>query len=563
MLLSDMAHRGPDDQGTWLSDSAILGHRRLEILDLTQCSRQPATCADQTHVLLYNGEIYNHETLTPAPCASDTLALCALLPALDPAQLRGMFSIAVWDIADEKLELHRDRFGIKPLYYSTLGSRFAFASYACSTASAAGASVLDGHALSSYLRFGSVLGPSTMFKDVEEVEPGTTLVWRDDAVASTRYWEFPSRPTRTTRSDVEESLRSSVRAHVLSDVPVAVFLSAGIDSTLITALASDLGLDVTALTIGFPGHPIDEAREAAHTAAQLGVPHQIVDIDEGDIDFDHFFQSMDQPSIDGLNTYLVAQAAKEAGFRVALTGLGADEIFAGYNLFRRLPMIALAAQVLPRGLTRKVLRKLANPAKADEAVAAGSDLPQLHEVMRSLWSSADVHAFTGRATSPVPISETARGLVNRLCCLELQRYTQNTLLRDADVYGMAHSVEIRTPFLDHVVLETALGYSQWARALPTKRLLKRMLAGRGLDQLLKRKKSGFVLPYADWLNGPLAHRVAQLSDGPLADVLGGPGTKQVLESPHSANTMQLWSLVVLDAWLRREQVARGPLVVSD
>ena len=565
-LLDDMAHRGPDDEGFWEDKAVSLGHRRLQILDLTQHSHQPAVCAGGSRVLVYNGEVYNHADLVPVPLASDTLALCELSGEIEPTLLRGMFAIVVWHVAERRLDMTRDRFGIKPLYYSASPEGLAFASYASATATASGRTMLDGESLASYLRLGSVQGPRSIFSGVQEVEPGTTLTWQAKRLTEHRYCDFPSRPKRRTRRDVEEALRESVRVHTLSDVPVAVFLSAGLDSTLIAALAADAGLGVHAITIGVPGSGLDEAKEAARSAAALGLEHQIVDLTHDDVDFDGFFASMDQPSIDGLNTYLVAQAAKQAGTRVALTGLGADELFGGYSLFRRLPAMVMAGSLLPSQLRRWVLKAVSDSGKADELAAAGSDVDLLHHALRALWPVQDVLAMTGLSPAVPKYSGTAPlsgRIMDRLTRLELAGYTRNTLLRDADVYGMAHSVEIRTPFLDHVVLETVLGYGQWARTTPAKKLLRDMLRGRGLDHVRRRKKTGFVLPYQEWLAGPLAGRVTGLATGPLPEVLTGDGLRPILDDSRSLPTMQLWSLVVLDAWLRRHQEGGGVLTLAD
>ncbi len=561
-LLSQMAHRGPDDSGTWSDVGVVLGHCRLEIQDLTEKSHQPGLCEDGRRILLYNGEVYNHAKLTREPLPSDTLALCAE-PPLNPAALRGMFALAIWEGSQRRLELTRDRFGIKPLYYAADEEQIAFASYARSAADLVGSTEVDPAAVASYLRFGSVQGPKSVFSGVSEVPPGSTLTWRAGCPLGVQsFAESPVRPRRRSRRQVENALRESIRVHTLSDVPVAVFLSAGVDSTLIATLAADAKLDVTAITLGLPGHGLDEAAQAAQTARRLGIPHQVVNITDEDIDFDAFFASMDQPSIDGLNTYLVAQAAKRVGFRVALSGLGADELFAGYSLFRRLPAMALVARVVPERAYLQLLRRLGHGEKAQETVSAGADVARLHEVLRSLWSAEDVLTLTGQRLPHGDGLGSSSWSMNNLTELELTSYTVNTLMRDADVFGMAHSVEIRTPFLDHEVLDVALGYSSWAKAIPTKRLLRGMLKDRGLEHVLTRKKTGFVLPYNEWLAGPLSMRVAQLANGPLPDLLNGPGSRGLLADPSILSTMKLWSLVVLDAWLRRQVESVHPAAVD-
>lgn len=551
-LLAAMAHRGPDAQGVWSGEQVVVGHRRLAIIDLRAESNQPAV--NDAHVLVYNGEIYNYAEIAPQQ-PGDLLALAREDQLTEhPEKLRGMFSYASWWSGGRRLTLVRDRFGMKPMYVSAGDSGMHFSSYARTTARLAGRVKLDRRSLASYLRFGSVYGPGTMFEGVTEHAPGHLGSWtQEDGLTSRAYWAFPPASERTSAQDVADAVSESLRAHVIADVPVALFLSAGVDSTVLAVLAAEAGLNVTALTVGLPGNDLDESREARMTATRLGLEHRVLDLQAEDVDFDGYFAATDQPSIDGLNTYLVSKAAAEAGFRVALSGLGADEIFAGYSLFRRIPTIA-AAGLLPRAVRSRLLRRTGNGAKVDDFLAAGSDLSSLYAVSRALRTNQQVQGLIGlSAEGPRLPSEGFHRPITRLTQLELLGYLRNTLLRDADVFGMAHSLEIRTPFVDHQLLATAMGRPELQRVISAKRDLKRILADRGLEHVVHRKKTGFQLPFAEWLAGPLSSRVNGLASGPLPDVLTSAGRADLDDAARGHHgSMQLWSLVALDAWLRRE-----------
>lgn len=551
-----MHSRGPDASSIWDGPGVLLGHTRLRILDLSDNSDQPISSPDGQRVLVYNGEVYNHRGLGDPPLASDTLALSHFSQLhQSPERLRGMFAYAVWHRETGQLALVRDRFGMKPLYLAACEDRSAFASYAKDVARLFGERSLNLPALRSFLRWGSVQGPMTMYESVREVGVGHQELLSDtNSWTAQTYWTPPVAPRRTSKSDVAQAIKDSLAAHLLADVPMALFLSAGIDSTLLAALAAEAGSDVHALTIGLPGSRLDEATEARATAHALGLPHETIDMAHDEVDFEDFFEKMDQPSIDGLNTYLVAQAANRAGFRVALSGLGSDEIFGGYPLFRRIPLLAVANRALPRSARSAIASRMGNPAKAEEAAAAGNDFRRLHEVMRSVWSDdflGDLPVgLPGEPLEPHPTQK-----MSRITILEVSTYLRNTLLRDADVHGMAHSVEIRTPFVDHVVLEAALGYSAAGRFFFSKGVLRQMLRGKGVDHVLSRRKTGFDLPFAQWLIGPLRTRVKALDDGVLHAAVGPETASRLLTEAHRSQLnqpMKLWSLVVLDAWLRRE-----------
>ena len=554
-----MRHRGPDADGLWAEDDAVVGHRRLKIIDLSARSDQPACSPSGRHVLVYNGEVYNFRDLSPdAP--GDTLALAGDDGlAAHPARLRGMFAYARWDREDHELLLVRDRFGIKPLYYGIKDHSLAFASTASAVARVHGRHEIDRAAIASYLRFGSVRGPRTILDGVTELDPGSLLRWTGGVPAPRPYWSFDDAAAAPPAADLHAALRNSVAAHTISDVPVALFLSGGVDSAVVGALAVEAGLDVTAFTLAFPGSDVDEADDAVETARTLGLKHEVVEFRDVAPDFDGYFAATDQPSIDGMNTYLVSKAASDAGFRVALTGLGADELFCGYSSFRRVAALSVANRVLPKPVvTRALGMSRGNRAKAPGLAAAGGDFKGLNDELRSVFTAADVERLCGVpwVGSRVPVS--AARPMDAMTRLELAGYLRNTLLRDSDAFSMAHSLELRTPFVDHEVLAAALAIGNGRRAWLRKRLLADAVGVPRVAELLRKPKRGFRLPFPQWLGGPLRDRVDDLPEGPVADVCDGREVRRERDEWLGGHTpyARVWSLVVLDAWLRRETATR-------
>ncbi|MGE0878003.1 MAG: asparagine synthase (glutamine-hydrolyzing) [Acidimicrobiia bacterium] len=573
-----LAHRGPDAQGIWHDDDAVLGHRRLSIIDLSTAANQPVHDRTARYALVFNGEIYNFRALAGSAASSDTLSLLEPaggpdggrdggvpnddLLAHHPDRLRGMFAYALWDRQEQRLLLARDRFGMKPLYVSRHGSRLAFGSTAHATSIVAGRrpSPHPG-ALASFLRFGAVQGPATIFTGVEEIDPGTYATYSDGGLTTRRYWRYvDERPATGRAGDIRAVLQTSVAAHAISDQPLALFLSGGLDSAVIAALAAELDLDITAITLAFPGTTHDETTEAAITAKQLGLPHRIVEHADTTPDFDAFFAAMDQPTVDGMNTYLVSAAAHTLGYRVALTGIGADELFGGYNNFRRIPALAALNALTPGPLGRRILeRSGGNRGKAQELVEAGTKLPALHAELRSVFASDEVYRLTGHEFPTMAPPARAAGLADQISRLEVECYLRNTLLRDADVFAMAHSVEIRTPFVDHHVVRAARAIPGRHKLRFGKRVLADAVGGQRLQEIVRRPKTGFTVPYAQWLRGPLADRVDDLLNGPLGETCDMNEVARHLASWRREETaaIRIWALVVLDAWLRRNAATPG------
>jgi len=549
------ARRGPDGAGEWLStDGRIaLGHRRLAILDLSEAGAQPMATPDGRYRIVYNGEIYNFRELRAGlerdgvafRSESDTEVILALWAREGPralARLRGMYAFAVWDGLERSLTLARDPFGIKPLYYSDGAGGdgiFRFASQV--RALEAGGALpldLDPAGLAGFLLWGSVPEPATIRRAIRALPAGHVLIARQGGGI-----EISGAPAELDEANESpaEALERSVRAHLVSDVPVAVFLSSGLDSALLAALAArHLAEPPTTFTVrfeGWEGSERDEGPLAARVAAALGTRHVERRLTPADVAalWPEALAAMDQPSIDGFNTFLVARAAHEVGIKVALSGLGGDELLGGYPSFRDVPRWQAQA-VRFRGTVGRVpgasrLWRLTTGAvlpsrpKLRGLIDYGQDLSGTYFIRRGLFLPEELSALIGaeRAREGLarydPLAD-ARAALGGLAGsnggppaaatdwlavqrLEVALYLRNQLLRDSDWAAMASSVELRVPLVDRPLWRSlatagfeparsrgkAAFYRECARALGLELL----------EPLWRRPKTGFAVPLAEWV----------------------------------------------------------------
>ena len=541
-----MARRGPDGEGEWISASgrAGLGHRRLAILDPSPAGAQPMLSADGRQAIVLNGEIYNFRQLRSELAASghvfrshsDTEILLALWAREREAmlpRLRGMYTLAIWD--EERggeLFLARDPLGIKPLYYSESAGTRRFASQVKALERGGAVPVdVDPAGLAGFLLWGSVPEPWTIRRGVKALPAGCWLRVREGRIEGpVSHYRFgqdvPAAPLSAAAA-----VDDSVRAHLVSDVPVAIFLSAGLDSSLITALARrHLPEPPLTFTLRFDelrGTPLDEAPLAAETARLLGTRHV-----EGRVGRDEFLglwdealAAMDQPSIDGFNTFLVSRAAHAAGIKVVLSGLGGDEVFGSYPSFQDVPRSARLvsrARRLPglAALWPAAARLSPDRPKLGGLLRHGGSLAGAYFLRRGLYLPEELPTLLGEETARAgldryqPTAETAARLAEGNCrggkggdpwtavhLLETAQYLRNQLLRDADWAAMASSVELRVPFVDAVLREhlAAAGFEP-ARS-SGKAALVRQAAPELPAALWERPKSGFYVPVMDWLDG--------------------------------------------------------------
>ena len=544
-----MARRGPDASGEWFDPAERLGlaHRRLAIIDLADRALQPMASADGRHVIVFNGEIYNHLALRQAlqeegtkfRTRSDTEVLLHLYARCGEAmvtRLRGMFAFAIYDTLARTLFLARDPYGIKPLYYSDDGWVFRFASQVKTLIAGGGISRdRDPAGDVGFYLFGSVPEPFTCYREVRALPAGSTmLVDRAGAQGPRSYHRVASVYEAAERNPGErldspaafaDIARDSVRHHLAGDVEVGAFLSAGVDSAALVGLMRDAGAgQIRTITIGFEEFadtPADETPPAAEIARFYDTRHvtRMITRSEFEADLPHFFEAMDQPSIDGLNTWFAAKTARELGLKAVLSGLGGDELLGGYPSFRDIPRWVRTLQVpsrIPllgiglRHLGKPLVERLRLHPKLAGLPEYGGTYAGAYLLKRGLylpWELGEVLDHDTieeglRRLGPLKLIKAqlqgrSKQPFARVATLESSLYLRNQLLRDADWAGMAHSVEIRTPLVDSEVLEHSARLD--LRGLAGKTALARAPAQPLPQAVLDRPKTGFTLPIAEWM----------------------------------------------------------------
>src|SRR4051812_9265685 len=587
-----LVHRGPDGEGQVVDGPVGLANRRLAIIDLEH-GEQPMASEDGRVLVVQNGELLNHEALRGELAARghrfatrcDTEVLVHGYEEWGDGlleRLRGMFAIAIWDTRDRRLLLARDRFGIKPLYWSAAGGRLSFASELKALRHAPGVGAdLDPDALEAYLAFNAIPAPLSIFRDVRKLAPGHLLEWRPGAEPATRRWcrVAPARADALRgesedelAAELRDRLRDSVRAHLVSDVPVGVFLSGGVDSGTLAALAAEeTPGQVATFSIGFEEQSFDELELARRVARRYGTDHheRVLRPDAVEL-LREIVEAFDEPFADSsaLPTYVVSRLASEH-VKVALSGEGGDELFGGYYTYvadllapRLAPVARLARPLverLPSGSGRVTLDY-----KARRFVRA-AHLPPLerHHGWKEILAPELREQLLGGRRGADPLtswrehwaeSEGAEPLA-RLQDLDLGVYLPTDLLVKTDRASMAHSLEARVPFLDAEVAELAL-------ALPTRlkvrRLEKKRLLRKAVEPLLPREvvhgaKRGFSIPAAAWLRGELQPFAREILGG--AELVDRDVAVRLLDE-HVArrddHSRALWGLLCLELWRERQ-----------
>jgi len=618
-MLGQMHHRGPDDEGLFVDESVTLGARRLSIIDLSG-GHQPVFNADKSVAVVFNGEIYNFQELrrTLATCGhafetgSDTEVIVHAYEEWGEDcvdHFDGMFAFALAETSkstrggNPRVLLARDRLGIKPLYYALVDGNLLFASEVRSLlASGQVEPRLSPTALRSYLLFGSVVEPMTLVEGVYSLPPGHRIVIsaakRHSRVRPEPYWDFAESacPVLTAKKRERCSaaaflrglLEETVASHLTADVPVGVFLSSGIDSTAIVALATQKRAALKTVTVVFPEQQYSEAAMARRTARHFGTDHREMILTGVDMlaRLNDAVGALDQPSMDGINTYFVSWAARQAGLKVALSGLGGDEMFGGYSTFHSTPdaqSVASLAQTVP-GRFRFAMASVA------EGILGRFQRKDAYRKMAALWRDPKFlphpYFFTRLLFTPKQVldllnrngfdlsepwkdwlEQTAQGTKHlddftAVSCLESRSYMVDTLLRDTDSVSMANSLEVRVPFLDHAVVEFVArlpGSIKQANGVP-KSLLIEALAGMLPPEVVAQPKRTFTLPWEQWLRGTLRNEVAaDLQDiaPPLQECLNAHCVGQVWANFLEGRTSwsRVWSLFVLNRWARRHLVS--------
>jgi asparagine synthase (glutamine-hydrolysing) len=573
-MTSSLTHRGPDSAGLRAFPGCALGMRRLRVVDLRPEADQPMRGETDDVWVVYNGELYNHVELRREleDCGhtfrslSDTEVIVHGYEQWGDdvvLRLRGMFAFAIWDDSRSRLLLARDRLGIKPLYLLDEAGTLSFAS----EARALGPRPLRPEAVVSYLRLGWVGAGGTIGASVEELPPGHLLVREGASSRTERYWEPEWRDEALDPERLRAALEESVARHLVADVPVGVFLSSGVDSTVIAALAARHDPDLRTYTVAFNSGP-NEVDAAARLAADLGVSHEIVDVRDAEMTaaIPLVVNAMDQPTVDGVNSWLISQAVRSAGLTVALSGLGGDELFQGYSTFRRVPQVAAVGARLPRVALSSAARlagvsqrtRHGRMGRAVESSALGG-VSSAYAGVRGLHSWATL-ARLWPAGSDLGVSdETILEGEPRVGGLELANYLRYQLLRDTDVMSMAHSLEVRVPLLDDEVVAAALCLHPAESGLSGKAVLA-SAAGPVATAAALRPKLTFSPPFDRWLREDLRGWARGSLDALGRSELGFSRMElAALDRAFMEGHVQwrgLWSLCILGAWLDVRQPAR-------
>lgn len=613
-MLTAQVHRGPDDEGVMsLSSpdgSVLFGSRRLAIIDLSPAAHQPMANEDQTIWVVHNGEIYNFLELRETLIArghrfrsrTDTEVIVhAYEEYADECvqQFRGMFAFAVWDTKRQRLLLARDRLGEKPLYFAWDGKRFLFASEVRALlASGFVEKRLNPSAIRGYLTFGSVPAPLSLIDGVQALGPGCLLKFRDGQVQIARYWDVRFTEGRPiTEPEAIEALRHHVREAVqlrlVSDRPVGAFVSGGIDSSSVVALMREAGVGkLRTYSLVFDQPEFDEGPFARLLARRFETDHTEYRVTAPEVwrRLDDVIAAMDQPSVDGVNTYFVSHLARSCGTVVALSGLGGDELFGGYSSFWLAPRLVWLGRFLQRlpgssaavrrfigwlsadGRSQKLRGFLRQAPSAEAAYLAVKGL-FTDEALEGLLlpeALAASRAFDPMAYLNGVTDSHEESLVNRISRLELRTYLHNQLLRDTDAMSMAHALEVRVPLLDHLLIELVARLPGRLKfGPPPKDLLVKAMRTQLPRQITDRPKGAFMFPFEQWMK----HEWRTAIEQELCT--GAPGGPQILFVPQGVRALwgdflrgrlrwsRPWAVFILQRWLRSHLGSAGVALVDE
>lgn len=564
-MTKTLAHRGPDGDGIFIEGPVALGHRRLSIIDLDG-GAQPMESANKIAVISYNGEIYNFPELRRQLSGlgyrfqthSDTEVILALYEQYGRGclnHLRGMFAIALWDRREQTLLLARDRIGIKPLYYSVQKEGVYFASEIKAIRAVFGTDALDQNAVNSYFSRQYIGGEGTIFQQIKKVLPGTSLLISEKGISPEIWWQpTPKRSTlsqNAAQSELDRGLNDVVASHLISDVPVGIFLSGGLDSSCLLAYAAQNGgKSLHTFSVGFgEDSPLNETAFARKLAGQFGTIHHEIQVtaDEMLQSLPGMIDRLDAPLADYaiIPTYIMSRFAAEH-VKVVLSGEGADELFGGY---KRYHLYALFDRIAKTGLIGNLGNyRLPGPSlfhDDERRQLLGNRFVAMHQLPSEKKIRADKAAFF------------PAGHLNSMLFTDIRNWLVDDLLMKVDKMGMLASLEARVPYLDHRLLEFVLSLDGTYKTGLTgrKRLLKKVAARRLPAEIWQRPKHGFTVPVSEWLKGPLRQRFAEVvfENSAHVDWINRSYVEQ-LRKQHQRDGksgFKLWSIFIFCLWLEK------------
>lgn len=594
-ITGSLAHRGPDAEGLYLNRTIGMGHRRLSIIDLSDAANQPFLDPGGRYVLVFNGEIYNYRELRAQltdynfVTQSDTEVLMAAFIRWGTKCVnlfKGFFAFAIWDNQEETLLLCRDRLGVKPLYYFQTDEVLIFASeIRALLESGLVERRLDRSALTDYFSYQSFSAPETPIKGIHQIGAGCIKIFARRVTDSNFYWlpgGDPVKPAGSTATAVQEDIRDlfrkAVERRLVSDVPIGAFLSGGIDSSAVVAMMAEVSSKPpVTFNLSFEEALFDESPYARLLAEKYKTEHHEIRLSQQLLltDLDVALSSLDIPSADGVNTFIVSRAIRQAGITVALSGVGGDELFAGYPFFKTIP--ALLNQPLLRNpsvrsfigsvlgmLPHRNSKRLADMLRASEFHARS-----LYPHFRRIRTSAEIQSLTTLPAAPTRIERELKDLeklfirlpmLSQISLCEYFGYTQHTLLKDTDQMSMAVALEVREPFFDHELIDYVLNVPDaLKKPVYPKSLLVESLKPMLPDEIVFRKKQGFLFPWQVWMKNELSGFCDKhLRRMVERDFINGSALlkrwKQFKEGDASVNWTQLWTFVVLEHWMEKNGV---------
>ncbi|MEO5570209.1 MAG: asparagine synthase (glutamine-hydrolyzing) [Bacteroidia bacterium] len=596
-----IAHRGPDDEGHYVDEQVALGHRRLAIIDLSPAGHQPMRDASQELEIIFNGEIYNFREVYPLlsdynfRTKSDTEVILAAYKKWGAGcvhHLNGMFAFAIWDKKKEELFIARDRLGIKPVYYFQKDNLFLFAS---EVRALLGTGLvprkINKAALADYFTYQTVHAPQTLIENVQMLMPGHHMLISKNGVNIQQYWspqknytdEAKNKSYKEVCGDVLDLLSASVKRRLISDVPFGAFLSGGIDSSAIVGLMSKVQeRPVKTFTIVFDEEEFSEAKYARIIADKFKTDHHEFHLSPKDFldDLPDALIALDHPSGDGPNSFIVSRITRQNGITMALSGLGGDELFAGYPVFNRYLKLKDKEWLWK---APEAIRKFAGAALATakpgitsnkakqflelENVDLANSFPVFRQVgnLEALLALLNLKKLPADQIQRVLKTElngasSALPLLSQVSIAEITTYMQNVLLRDTDQMSMAVALEVRVPFLDYKLVEYVLGIpDEYKKPLYPKKLLVDSLNGLLPDEIVHRKKMGFVFPWEVWLKNELRtfceERISGLSK---RNFINGKFLQnqwaKFLQGDATIRWLDMWLCVVLEDWMEKNGV---------
>jgi asparagine synthase (glutamine-hydrolysing) len=587
-----MSHRGPDSSGYYFNENIGLGHKRLSIIDTEQSANQPMLSSNKNWVIAFNGEIYNYVELkanelqgVPFQTESDTEVILELFDKYGTeaiSKLKGMFAFVLHHIPSNETYVVRDRYGMKPLYYSIQKQGCLVASeLRALLASDLVPRKFNRSALEEYIETQTVCAPNTLIEKVQLLEAGHYLHLKQNEISKHCYYRLLSDTSyelsdrKTAQELLRSTMKESVEQHMRADVPFGAFLSGGIDSSLLVGLMSEVRSEkINTFQISFEEEAFDERKYAQLVAKKFSTNHHEINLSASEFfkDIPAAIAAIDFPTGDGPNTYAVSKAAKEAGITVAISGLGGDELFAGYPVFQYMTSIEKSFALKLSYPLRKSVSLLLSSFSSNRSLRKKAELLGLRQahlahafpLVRKVWNANELLT---RKTKYFEIEQNFKfifeknaPLLNRVSAAEIESYMQHVLLRDSDQMSMAHSLEIRVPFLDHNVVELATHLSNDLK-YPTspKKFLTETFADILPHEVVNRKKMGFTLPWSVWMKNELKEFTEsgfqELYNQEVVNekVLKNAWSKFLMGNEEKS-FISFWHLSVLGHWMRNNQV---------